>query len=60
MLAGLTHSAGRVHGHQQWTDAVLLWQVAVRNGILVTFDAHVRELAGPGLRAKVLLLSTKH
>lgn len=45
-LAGLDSCALRIKGHQQWTDAVLLMQAASHDGVLVTFDKGVKELAG--------------
>ena|SRR5689334_12311834 len=48
--------AGRVRGHQQWTDALLVWQATARNGVLVTFDAGVKELAAADFGGHVLLL----
>jgi len=43
--AGLKPLAAKLRGHQQWTDAVLLWQATERDGVLVTFDAGVKGLA---------------
>jgi uncharacterized protein len=37
--------AARVRGHRQWTDAFLLWQAIQREGVFVTFDSGVKELA---------------
>ena len=48
--------AERVSGHQQWTDAALLWHAAERDGALVTFDSAVRGLATGELAGRVLLL----
>jgi hypothetical protein len=48
--------AQRVSGHQQWTDAALLWHAAERDGALVTFDSGVKELAIGELAGRVLLL----
>jgi len=56
LTLGLRASAARMQGHSQWTDAALLWQAANRKGVLVTFDAGVRELAGPEHRDLVLVL----
>jgi toxin-antitoxin system PIN domain toxin len=56
MTNGLRTSADRVQGYRQWTDALLLWQAVSRNGVLVTFDSGVRELAGRDHRDSVLLL----
>ena len=41
-------------GH--WTDAALVWQAVQRDGVLVTFDSGVRELAGREHRDSVLVL----
>ena len=43
-------------GHRQWTDAVLLCQAKERGGVLATFDAGVKVLAGRDLADHVLLL----
>jgi toxin-antitoxin system PIN domain toxin len=48
--------AGGLTGHRQWTDAVLLWQAAERDGVLVTFDSGVKTLAGREASERVLLL----
>jgi len=54
--AGLKLLAGRVRGHRQWTDALLLGQSADRDGVLVTFDSGVKELAGADFGDHLLLL----
>ncbi len=51
--------AGRVQGHRQWTDAILLAQAAGRGGALVTFDAGVRELASRDLAGHVHVLKAR-
>lgn len=51
--------AGRLKGHRQWTDALLLWQATARDGVLVTFDAGVKELAGAEFGGHVLLLKRR-
>jgi toxin-antitoxin system PIN domain toxin len=56
MPAGLKAAAGRVRGHRQWTDAVLLWHAVDRDGELVTFDSGLKELANGELTGRVLLL----
>jgi hypothetical protein len=48
--------AAKVRGHQQWTDALLLWQATERDGVLVTFDADVKDLATGDLGGHLLLL----
>ena len=55
-LAGLELMAARVRGHQQWTDALLLWQASEHKGVLVTFDSGLKELAAGNLRSHLLLL----
>jgi len=45
-----------VTGHRQWADALLLWQAADRDGVLVTFDSRVRELAAAHFGGRVLVL----
>jgi uncharacterized protein len=56
LAAGLEPFAARLRGHRQWTDAVLLGQVTDRDGLLVTFDSGIRELAGRESRERILLL----
>ena len=56
MTTSLKAVAGRLQGHQQWTDAVLLWQATDRDGVLVSFDAGVRKLASEESSARVLVL----
>ena len=55
-LAGLKPFANRVQGHRQWPDLVLLWQAVERDGVLVTFDSSLRELAATDLSGHILLL----
>jgi uncharacterized protein len=50
---------GRLKGHQQWTDALLLGQAMDRRGILVTFDAGVKQLAAGQSSAHVFLLRSR-
>ena len=57
--AGLKPLAARVRGHQQWTDALLLWQAMERDGVLVTFDSGVKELAAGELRDHLWLLKSR-
>jgi hypothetical protein len=54
--AGLELMAARIRGHQQWTDALLLWQAMEHEGVFVTFDSGVKELAAGNLRSHLLLL----
>jgi toxin-antitoxin system PIN domain toxin len=54
--ASLRPLAAKVRGHQQWTDALLLWQAMEHDGVLVTFDVGVKELATGELRRHLLLL----
>ncbi len=48
--------AGRLTGHRQWTDALLLCHALERGGVLVTFDSGLKELAAGELREHLLLL----
>lgn len=48
--------APNIRGHQQWTDAVLLWHAAQQDGTLTTFDLGVREMATGKLRNHLLVL----
>ncbi len=54
--ACLTPWAEHLPEHGQWTDAMLLWQASDRGGVLVTFDAGLKALAGRVAPAHVLLL----
>jgi toxin-antitoxin system PIN domain toxin len=56
MTIGLKAVAGRLQGHQQWTDAVLLWQATERGGVLVSFDSGVKALAPRDAAGRVLIL----
>ncbi len=56
MPASLKTLAGRVRGHRQWTDALLIWQARTHDGLLVTFDSGVKQLAAAEFGAHVLLL----
>jgi uncharacterized protein len=56
LASSLTGFAGRLRGHQQWTDAVLLRQAAERGGVLATFDSGLKALAGREAVGRVLLL----
>lgn len=57
--AALKPLAGKVRGHQQWTDALLLWHAMERHGVLVTFDSGVKELAGGEGSGPILLLKRR-
>jgi predicted nucleic acid-binding protein len=54
--AGLELMASRIRGHQQWTDALLLWQAKERGGVFVTFDSGAKELAAGEFRNHLLVL----
>jgi uncharacterized protein len=54
--ASLGSLATRLNGHQQWTDAVLLQQATDRDGVLVTFDSGLKQLAALDLSDRILLL----
>jgi|SRR5690242_15908388 len=56
MPGSLKTLAGRVRGHRQWTDALLLWQARTHDGVLVTFDSGVKQLAASEFGSHVLLL----
>jgi len=53
---GLKLMATKVRGHQQWTDALLLWQAVERGGVFVTFDSGVKGLAVGDWKSHLLLL----
>jgi hypothetical protein len=55
---GLKLFAAKVRRHQQWTDALLLWQAKERDGVLVTFDAGVKDLAAGELSGHLELLES--
>lgn len=55
-LLGLKAVAGRLRGHRQWTDALLLSHATERDGVLVTFDSGLKELAAGESSGRVLLL----
>jgi toxin-antitoxin system PIN domain toxin len=55
-LTGLKSISGKLLGHRQWTDAVLLLQAVERSGTFVTFDSGVSQLAGRELKGHLLLL----
>lgn len=48
--------AARIFGHQQITDAYLLGLAVKEGGVLVTFDAALRFLAGAEFRSNLLVL----
>ena len=58
VTASLEPVISRIRGHKQWTDALLLCQAAERDGVLVTFDADIKELAPNELKSRVLLLNS--
>lgn len=55
----LKASAGKLRGHRQWTDAVLLWHATERGGVLVSFDSGVKALAGRDSGGRVLVLKSR-
>jgi toxin-antitoxin system PIN domain toxin len=57
VATGLKALAGKLQGHRQWTDAALLWQAMERDGVLVSFDTGVKELASKEHGGRVLLLN---
>lgn len=56
MMDGLRAFAERLQGHKQWTDAALLCQSIDRDGLLVTFDAGLKDLAAREPGSRVLFL----
>jgi toxin-antitoxin system PIN domain toxin len=46
----------RIYGHQQITDAYLLGLAIKENGVLVTMDKAMRQLAGPLYSKNLLVL----
>jgi predicted nucleic acid-binding protein len=48
--------SGRLFGHLQVTDALLLGLAVQQNGILVTMNRAIRHLAGPQYRQNLLVL----
>jgi len=56
VCAGLKSVTARLQGHQQWTDAALLWQAIEHKGVLVTFDAGIKKLADREQGGLVLVL----
>jgi len=57
--SGIEVMAGRVHGHQQWTDALLLWQAKEKGGVFVTFDWGAKELAKGDFSDHLLILRNR-
>lgn len=53
---GLKPFVARITGHQQWMGGVLLSQAMQRDGLLVTFDSGIKELARGELSAHLLVL----
>jgi uncharacterized protein len=58
ILSGLELIAPRLTGHRQWTDAMLLGLARKRDGIFVTFDSGVKELAVAELKNCLLVLKS--
>jgi toxin-antitoxin system PIN domain toxin len=56
---GLQALAARLTGHRQWTDALLLQHAAGRDGVLVTLDSGVKELAAREFGSHVLLIKRR-
>jgi toxin-antitoxin system PIN domain toxin len=48
--------AARITGHQQVTDAYLLGLAIMEQGVLVTFDRHIKYLAGAEFSRNLLIL----
>ena len=51
--------SGRITGHQQWMDALLLWHATQHDGVLVTFDAPLKALAGAEFSNHILVLKSR-
>ena len=51
--------SGRLRGHRQWTDAILLWQATERDAVLVSFDSGIKALAGRDSGNRVLVLKSR-
>lgn len=47
----------RIRGHRHWTATLLLAQAIERQGVLVTFDAGLKDLAGPDQVRHLLVLA---
>jgi hypothetical protein len=59
IAACLTVTSGRLRGHGQWTDAMLLWHATERDGVLVSFDSGLKALAGRDSGSHVLILKNR-
>jgi len=59
IAAVLLPMAGKISGHQQWTDALLLSHAMRRHGVLVTFDSALKQLAAGGLENHLLVLKPR-
>jgi hypothetical protein len=57
--SALEHSAGSLQGHQQLTDAYLMALAERRKGVLATFDAGLRMLAGQRFKSVVHCVPTR-
>lgn len=55
VLPQLATLSGKIRGHNQWTDAMLLLHAIHCNGRLVTFDAGIRVLAADQADRVVIL-----
>jgi|SRR5579871_2438082 len=54
--AALASAAGVLRGHRQWTDALLLWHAASRDGVLVTFDTGIGQIVTGSWQSHLLFL----
>jgi toxin-antitoxin system PIN domain toxin len=59
VVSDLQPFAPALLGHRQWTDALLLAEAARHGGILVTFDAGLRQLATGRLADHLLVLKSR-
>jgi len=57
VTAVLSPLGGSLTGYRQWADALLLAQAAEHDGLVVTFDSGLRELASGSKCGHVLLLN---
>jgi len=55
--AQLQPFAASLTGYRQWNDALLLEQAAAHEGVLVTFDSGLKEMASAAKCDRVLLLN---
>jgi len=59
MATSLQPFVSMIKGYKQWTDVVLLGQTVEHEGVLVTFDAGIKEFAGGKLAQYVHMLKSR-